>query len=210
MLVLTLLQELLDSGRTPSTLKLYVAVKAVNCAPMFGQLIRKHNLVVKFLRSARRLNPHRPCSVPSLDLSTKLMALRGPPFEPLKSADLWSLSLNTDLLLALASVKQVRDLEALSVEPSCLEFGSKDSKVVLRLRKGYVLKVPSTLFRTQVIVLLALPLMEDEQVPHPLCPVRALRVYIEHYSWYRQLEQLFVSFAGCTKWLLVLKQKLSR
>lgn len=182
MLVLTFLQELLDSGHAPSTLKVYVAANKANCAPMFGQLIRKHNLVVKFLRRARRLNPPRPCSVPSWDLSTKLMALQGPPFEPLKSADLWSLSLNTDLLLALASVKQVGDLEALSVEPSCLEFSSNNSKVVLRQRKGYVLKEPSTLFRMQVNVLLALPLVEDKQEPHPLCPVTALRVYNEHCS----------------------------
>lgn len=63
-------------------------------------------------------------------------------------------------------------------------------------------------FRIQVIALLALPLVENEQAPHPLCPVRALRVYIERSGLFWQSEQLFllfVSFRGRTKGLLVLK-----
>jgi len=47
-----------------------------------------------------------------------LGALKGPPFEPLESVDLKILQLKTALLLALASVKRVGDLEALSTSPS--------------------------------------------------------------------------------------------
>ncbi len=77
--------------------------------------------------------------------------------EPLQSADLKTLSLKTALLLALASVKRVGDLQALSVSPACLEFGPNDSKVVLRPRHGYVPKVLYISFRAQVITLSALP-----------------------------------------------------
>lgn len=87
--------------------------------------------------------------------------------------DLWSLLFKTALLLALASVKRVDCLQALSVEPSCLELSPNDSKLVLRSRKGYMPKVLSTQFRMQVIALSA----------HPLCPVKALRVYTEHSSF---------------------------
>ncbi len=77
--------------------------------------------------------------------------------EPLQSADLKTLSLKTALLLALALVKRVGDLQALSVSPACLEFGPNDSKVVLRPRHGYVPKVLYISFRAQVITLSALP-----------------------------------------------------
>lgn len=66
---------------------------------------KKNNLVVKFLRGAKRLNPPCHCSVPSWDLSTVLGALQEPLFEPLEIIDLLSFSLKTTLLLALASVK---------------------------------------------------------------------------------------------------------
>ncbi len=62
------------------------------------------------------------------------------------------LSLKTALLLALASVKRVGDLQALSVNAACLEFGPNDSKVVLKPRLGYVPKVLSTPFRAFCLV----------------------------------------------------------
>ncbi len=49
------------------------------------------------------------------------------------------------------------DLQAFSVDDSCLEFGPADSHVVLRPRPGYVPKVPTTPFRDQVVNLQALP-----------------------------------------------------
>lgn len=93
---------------------------------------------------------------------------------------------------------------------SVLTILKNDCKVFLRPRKGYVPKVLSTPFRMQVIALSALLLTEDEQATHPLCRIRALRVYTEHSGQFRQSEQLFVSFGGCTKGLPVLKQRLSR
>lgn len=47
-----------------------------------------------------------------------LRALRGPPFKPLQVAGLWPLLLKTALLLALALVKLVGDMQALSVTAS--------------------------------------------------------------------------------------------
>ncbi len=50
---------------------------------------------------------------------------RGPPFEPLQSTSLRALSLKNALLLALASVKRVGDLQALSINLACLELQSR-------------------------------------------------------------------------------------
>ncbi|CAM4610570.1 unnamed protein product [Leuciscus chuanchicus] len=167
-------------------------------------------LIIRFLKGARRLNPPRPPSVPAWDLSLVLRALKGPPFEQLQSADLRPLSLKTALLLALASVKRVGDLQALSTSASCLEFGPNDSKVFLKPRHGYVPKVLSTPFRAQVISLSALPVSGEDSDALTLCPVRALTIYLERSASFRQSEQLFVCFGGRTKGLPVTKLTLSR
>ncbi len=179
-----------------------------NMAPC--QSVGRDNSVVRFLKGARRLNPPRPLTVPTWDLPTVLRALKGPPFEPLQSTDLRSLLLKTALLLALASVKRVGDLQALSISPACLEFGPNDSKVVLKPRHGYVPKVLSTPFRAQVITLSALPPSEEDRELSLLCPVRALRIYFERSAPFRHTEQLFVSFGNRTKGHPVTKQRLSK
>ncbi len=194
--VLSFLQKLLDKGRSHSTLKVFVAAFH---APIAGQSVGRDNSVVRFLKGDRRLNPPRPLTVPTWDLPTVLRALKGPPFEPLQSTNLRSLSLKTALLLALASVKRVGDLQALSISPACLEFGPNDSKVVLKPRHGYVPKVLSTPFRAQVITLSALPPSEEDRELSLLCPVRALRIYFERSAPFRHTEQLFVSFGNRAK-----------
>ncbi|CAM4664548.1 unnamed protein product [Leuciscus chuanchicus] len=69
-----------------------------------------------------------------------LTALQSAPFEPLQSVEL------KFLLVALASIKRVGDLQAFSVDEACLEFGPANSHVILRPRPGYVPKVPTTPF----------------------------------------------------------------
>ncbi len=78
-----------------------------------------HDLIVKFLRGARRLNPPHPNPVPSWDLSLVLTALQRAPFEPLHSAELKIQSMKT----VLASIGRVGDLHAFSANASFLELG---------------------------------------------------------------------------------------
>ncbi len=155
------------------------------------------------------MNPPRPRTVPPWNLPNIPRALKGSRFEPLQSLSLRVLSLKTALLLALPSVKRVGDLLALSVNPACLEFGPNNSKVVLKPRLGYVPKVLSTPFRAQVITLsmFSPPTGSQESL---LCPVRALRVYIERSASYKKSEQLFVGFGNRAKAGPVTKQRISR
>jgi hypothetical protein len=119
-------------------------------------------------------------------------------------------SLKTAFLVAIASVKWVGDLHALSVSASCLEFGPNDSKVILKPRNGYVPKVLATPFRAQVISLSALFGSDSESDVNLLCPVRALRIYVERSAAFRRSGQLFVSFGGRSKGLAASKHSLSR
>ncbi len=171
--VLSFLQQGLERRLSPSTLKVHAAAISAYHDHIDGKSIGKHDLVVRFLRGARRLNPPRPPSIPSWDLALVLRALQIAPFEPLQSADLRILSMKTLLLVALASIKRVGDLQAFSVDESCLEFGPGDGHVLLSPRPGYVPKVPTTPFRDQIVSLQALPLEEADPALALLCPVRA-------------------------------------
>ncbi len=95
--------------------------------------------------------------------------------------------MKTLLLTALASIKRLEDLQAFSVDDSCLEFGPADSSATLRPWTGYVPKVPTTPFRNQVVNLQALPLEEADPVLALLCPVRALRQYMDRTQSFRDL-----------------------
>lgn len=211
--VLRFLQHRLDCGSLPSTLKVYVAAIAAFRSPVDGQSIGKHALVISFLRGARRLCPSRPPSVPPWDLALVLRALSLPPFEPLASIAVKELSLKTALLLALASAKRIGDLHAFSVNDDCICFGPGDCNVTLRPRPGYVPKSLNTPFRAQVVSLPALsaepPASRDADAQSTVCPVRALRTYVDRSAAFRQSDQLFVCFGGCNKGRAVSKQRLS-
>ncbi len=207
--VLSFLQQGLERRLSPSTLKVYVAAISAHHDPVEGKSVGKHNLVVRFLRGARRLNPLRPPSLPSWDLALVLRALITAPFEPLQSVELKFLSMKTLLLTALASIKRVGDLQAFSVDDSCLQFGPADSSATLRPRPGYVPKVPATPFRDQVVNLQALPLEEADPTLALLCPVCALRQYTDRTQSFRTSEQLFVCYGGQQKGKAVSKQRMA-
>ncbi len=125
-------QQGLERRLTPSTLNIYISAYH---DPVEGRLVGKHDLVDRFLREATRLNPPRPPSLPSWDLVFLVKALKTAQFETLQSVELRFFSLKTLLLTKVASIKMVGDLQACSVNESCLEFGLADSSATLSLAK---------------------------------------------------------------------------
>ncbi len=80
--VLSSLQERLERRFSPSTLKAYVVVITAHHVAVAGRSLGKHDLIARFLRGARRLNPPRPPLVPCWDLFIVLAGLQRGPFEP--------------------------------------------------------------------------------------------------------------------------------
>ncbi len=85
----------------PSTLKVYVAAISAFHATIDGPSVGKHDLVIRFLKGARRLRPSRPPTLPPWDLALVLVVLALPPFKPLQTVSLRELLLKTALLFAL-------------------------------------------------------------------------------------------------------------
>ncbi len=170
-------REVPDQSRTvllAATVAVNVPAIAANHDPVDGKLVGKHDWVIRFLRGVRRLNPPRPPSIPSWDLSLVLRALQQGPFEPCKQSS-WSFSQNENSTPACTKLHQEGwGLHAFSVDDSCLKFGPVDSQIILRPRSSYVPKVSTPPFGDQVVSLRVLP-------PEEADPAQALLVPSEYW-----------------------------
>ncbi len=210
--VLEFLQERLTAAAAATTLRVYVA--AIAARRELDEIpLGRHRMVFAFMRGARRLRPVRPTAVPSWDLSVVLEGLVTAPFEPLESASDRILTLKVVLLLALTSLKRVGDLQAFSVSETCMDFPPGLVKVTLRPRPGYIPKVLSTSFRSQVVMLHSFhpppfASSEDERL-HLLCPVRALKLYVDRSKVWRKSPQLLICFGAGRRGFATSKQRIS-
>ncbi|XP_070402384.1 uncharacterized protein [Nothobranchius furzeri] len=132
------------------------------------------------------------------DLTVVLRGLSEASFEPLDQASLKFLSLKTALLLALASVKRVNDLTALSVAPACLRIREDGGSAVFCPNPAFVPKNINTSFKSRSISLAGLfppPHNSDEEAAsHLLCPVHALTRYVSRTSGICRSQSLFVHY----------------
>ncbi|XP_073687910.1 uncharacterized protein [Garra rufa] len=211
--VLCFLQSLLNNGRAFSTIKVYLAAISACHVGFEGVSVGRHPLIGRFMKGVRRLRPVSKRLVPSWDLSMVLNALTQTPFEPLESVHIKFLSLKTVLLLALASAKRVGELHALSVHQTCLKFSPDDSKVTLLPNPAFVPKVSDSAYNCSALELRAFyppPFSsEEERKLHTLCPVRALRFYVNRTQSFRKNDQLLVSWATHCKGKPISSQRLS-
>ncbi len=96
--MLSFLQVRLERRLSPSTLKVYVAATSAHHDAVDGRSLGKHDLIVRFLKGARGMNPSMSPLMPSWDLSIVLAGLQRGPFEPLDSVELKVMSVKTALL----------------------------------------------------------------------------------------------------------------
>ena len=213
-IILRFLQSLLDKGLSVSTLRVYVAAISARHVRVDNQTVGSHTLVTRFLKGALRRNPPRPVKVPSWDLPLVLDALRLPPFEPLEQAELkWS-SAKMAFLLALVSAKRVSELHALSVSEACMRWNSDGTGVSLWPNPSFFPKRLAPAHSNQVIELAAYDpsglqgeVAGSEEL---ICPVRALRHYIQATAGFRRSDSLFVCYGGHRRGQALSTQRLSR
>ena len=135
---------------------------------------------------------------PAWDVALVLQSLTGAPYEPLRTCDERFLAQKTLFLLALALAKRIGELHAFSyrVSPSRVW-----AEVSFSFVPGFVAKTqdPSSLApRFEGFTVPALPNARNNSNGR-LCPVRAVRCYLDLTAAHRPLcEQLFVT-AGRSK-----------
>ena len=160
--------------------------------------ISKDDNLTRLLDSFHRDRPKGRRGIPSLNLSLVLHQLTKAPFEPLRDASLKHLTFKKVFLLALGSGKRRSKMHAW--QHKNIRHQSDWSKVSLFpspnfLSKNQLAKEGPMSVAPVVIPALAPTLDRTLKSDRSLCPVRALRYYLDKTSDIRQGKELvFVSF----------------
>ena len=160
--------------------------------------VSKDENLARLLDSFHRDRPKGRRGIPSWNLSLVLHQLTKAPFEPLKEASLKHLTFKTVFLLALGSGKRRSEIHAWLHKN--IRHQSDWSKVSLYpspsfLSKNQLAKEGPDSVAPVVIPALAPSLDKSHKGDRSLCPVRALRYYLDRTTDLRQNKELvFVSF----------------
>ena len=187
-----------DKGLSVSAVKGYCS-SLNSVLALKGRDLAASREITTLLRSfARSVNlvELRP---PAWDVSLVLQSLTGAPYEPLRTCEERFLAQKMLFLLALASAKRIGELHALSYRVShTRDWG----EVSFAFVTGFVAKTqdPSSLApRFEGFTVLALPNARKNRNGRLLCPVRAVKVYLDRTASHRpRCERLFVT-AGRSK-----------
>ena len=177
-----------DRKLQPSTIDGYRSAIADKLGNSTLNISKDENLT-RVLDSFHRDRPKGRRGIPSLNLSLVLHQLTKAPFEPIKEASLKHLTFKTVFLLALGSDKRRSEIHAW--QNRNIKHQSDWSKVSLypSPKEGPDSVAPV------VIPALAPTLDRSFKSDRSLCPVRALRYYLDRTSDLRQNKELvFVSF----------------
>ena len=186
-----------DKKLQPSTIDGYRSAIADKLGSTTINISKEDNLT-RLLESFHRDRPKGRRGIPSWNLSLVLHQLTKAPFEPLREASLKHLTFKTVFLLALGSGKRRSEIHAW--QHKNIRHQSDWSRVSLFpspsfLSKNQLAKEGPESVAPVVIPALAPTLDRFLKSDRSLCPVRALRYYLDRTSDIRQHKKLvFVSF----------------
>ena len=186
-----------DKKLQPSTIDGYRSAIADKLGDTSINISKNDNLT-RLLESFHRDRPKGRRGIPSWNLSLVLHQLTKAPFEPLREASLKHVTFKTVFLLALGSGKRPSEIHAW--QHKNIRHQSDWSKVSLFpspsfLSKNQLAKEGPQSVAPVVIPALAPTLDKSLKSDRSLCPIRALRYYLDRTSDLRQHKELvFVSF----------------
>ena len=187
-----------DKGLSVSAVKGYSS--ALNSVlALKGRDLASSREIMMLLRSFSRSVDPVELRPPAWDVALVLQSLTGAPYEPLRTCNERFLAQKTLFLLTLASAKRIDELHALSYRVS---HSRGWAEVSFSFVPGFGAKTqdPSSLApRFEGFTVLALPNARNNRNGRLLCPVRAVRCYLDRTAAHHPLcERLFVT-AGRSK-----------
>ena len=187
-----------EKGAAASTLRVYVAaLGAFLGQTASGGTLGSDPRVILLLRGAGRQRPPARPVVPQWNLQLVLTALMQGPYEPPDRAPVALWSRKAAFLVALCSGARGGELAGLGALD---RTHVQDQSATLRPAPGFVPKVGSARNVNRVIRLAAYSPQHATRRRGEefslLCPVRALRIYLDKTRRVRQCDRLFVSFAA--------------
>ena len=186
-----------DLNRRPSTIDGYRTAIVDTLGPTTQHIAHNEDLH-RLLSSFHRDRPKSSRNLPQWNLSVVLNELTKAPFEPMKDTDLKHLTLKTAFLLALASGKRRSEIHAW-VANKVSNLGQWE-KVALFPSSDFIAKNQLAREGSQSVSPVTIPALTtivDRQFKEDrtLCPVRALRYYLDRTKDLRGSRSLlFISF----------------
>ena len=186
-----------DLNRRPSAIDGYRTAIVDTLGPMAQHIAHNADLH-RLLSSFHRDRPKSSRNLPKWNLSVVLNKLTKAPFEPMKDSDLKHLTLKTAFLLALASGKRRSEIHAW-VANKVSNLGQWE-EVALFPSSDFIAKNQLAREGSQSVSPVTIPALTtivDRQFKEDrtLCPVRALRFYLDRTKDLRGSRSLlFISF----------------
>ena len=183
-----------DRKLQPSTIDGYRSAIADKLGNATVNISKDDNLT-RLLESFHRDRPKGQRGIPSWNLSLVLHQLTKAPFEPLREASLKHLTFKTAFLLALGSGSEIHAWQHKNIRHQ-----TGWSKVSLYPSPSFLFKNPLAKEGPESVAPVVIPALapildKSLKSDRSLCPVRALRYYLDRTSDLRQNKELvFVSF----------------
>ena len=193
-IVARFLLHLFHDKKTPSTIEGY---KTAITDAFPQMMLRNDTSLLKLIQSFHRDRPRATKHIPSWDLRIVLQFLMGPRFEPMSLASHKNITLKTVFLLALASGSRRSEINAWIAKG--VKFGPNYSQVSLTASTAFLAKNQKASLGPKMFQPLVIPSlsqkMSKELPDRTLCPVRALRFYLDLTSKIRgDRTKLFIAF----------------
>lgn len=182
-----------SKGLQPSTIQGYRTALADKFDRTLTWSIGSDPDLSRLVKSVYRDRPKALRVLPPWNLSLVLHVLSGPPFEPLFLAPPKFITLKTVFLLALASGHRRSELHALV--RSRVSHTANWGHVTLKPALTFLAKNQDPAATAEAFAPVVIPAIEGSAQDRLLCPVRALRIFLEVSDRYRADQQkLFIAF----------------
>ena len=189
--VCSFLVSLFDEGRQISTIKNYrSALAAVHSGFEDGSSVGNNHNVRLLLRGMFNRRPPTQRLAPSWSINEVLSSLSTQPYEPMSNAPLDALTYKTLFLVAAASARRRSEIHALSVKKGFIRFSS--AGVFLLPDPAFLAKNFSESYTPGPVFLPSMSSASSVREDRLVCPVRALKWYLEKTKNLRTSEALFI------------------
>ena len=183
--------SLFDEGKQVSTIRNYrSAISAIHLGFSDGSSLGTNHTIVSLLKGMFHQRPPRHRLAPSWSINDVLAALSSEPYEPIHNAPLDAMTKKTVFLVAVASARRRSEIHALSVDPGFIRF-SPDG-VYLLPNPSFLAKNQSESFSPTPMFLPTMSSASSIREDRFVCPVRALKWYVEKTKALRTTNALFL------------------
>ncbi|KAJ8043910.1 TBC1 domain family member 10B [Holothuria leucospilota] len=155
-----------------------------------GSSIGTNTALCHLLKGMFNKRPPRKCLTPSWSINDVLTTLSLPPYEPMHNSTLELLTYKTLFLIAAASARRRSELHALTTKKGFIRFSQ--SGVFLIPDPSFLTKKETISFTPGEIYLPSISSASSISEDKRVCPVRALKWYLEKTRLIRTSERLFL------------------